>query len=151
MNLLMGLLNIASIIQHDDWDLSDKGTKDAERHQEKIDDSIRKNMKDVISEESIITKKRGRKVRIPVRGLKDYRFVHGSNDGQAGGAGQGEGEPGDVIDSQPKDGDGAPGDQEGIDYMEAEVDIDYLIEIMFEDLGLPNLQEKTRKEQLVTA
>jgi len=145
------------IVQHDDWDLSDKGAKDAERHQEKIDDSIRKNMKDVISEESIITKKRGKKVRIPVRGLKDYRFVHGSNDGQAGGAGQGEGEPGDIIDSQKKqqgdggDGNDKPGNQEGIDYMEAEVDIDYLIDIMFEDLGLPNLQEKTRKEQLVPA
>ena len=120
-----------SIVQHDDWDLSDKGAKDAERHQEKIDDSIRKNMKDVISEESIITKKRGKKVRIPVRGLKDYKFVHGSNDGQAGGVGQGEGEPGDIIDQQQKPdgpGDGSPGQTgKGTDYMEAEVDIDYLI------------------------
>jgi hypothetical protein len=142
-----------AIVQHDDWDLSDKGTKDAERHQEKIDDSIRKNMKDVISEESIITKKRGRKIRIPVRGLKDYRFVHGSNDGQAGGAGQGEGKPGDIIDSKDKEeGDGKPGQKgKGTDYMEAEVDIDYLIKIMFEDLGLPWIEEKTRKEQLVPA
>ena len=141
-----------SIVQHDYWDLSDKGQKDAERHQEKIDDSIRKNMKDVISEESIITKKRGRKVRVPVRGLKDYKFVHGSNDGNAGGVGQGEGEGGDVIDSQQKpgqDGNDEPGNEKGIDYMEAEVDIDYLIQIMFEDLGLPWIEEKTKKEQLV--
>jgi sporulation protein YhbH len=144
-----------SIVQHNDWDLSDKGAKDAERHQEKIDDSIRKNMKDVISEESIITRKRGKKVRIPVRGLKDYKFVHGSNDGQAGGVGQGKGKPGDIIDQQQKPGgdpsDGPCKEGEGSDYMEAEVDIDYLIQIMFEDLGLPWIEEKTRKEQLVPA
>lgn len=147
-----------SIVQHDDWDLSDKGSKDADRHHEKVDDSIRKNMKDVISEESIITRKRGRKIRIPIRGLKDYKFVHGSNDGQSGGVGQGEGKAGDIIDSQerPDQGQGEgkpgkPGDKAGFDYMEAEVDIDYLIKIMFEDLGLPYIEEKTRKEQLVPA
>ena len=60
-----------SIVVHDEWDFSEKGQKDAERHHEKIDDAIRKNVRDVIAEESIITKKRGKKVRIPVRGLKD--------------------------------------------------------------------------------
>lgn len=44
-----------AVIYHDDWDLSNKGRKDAERHQEKIDDAIRKNVRDVIGEESIIT------------------------------------------------------------------------------------------------
>ena len=33
--------------------------------------------------------------------------------------------------------------------METEVDIDYLIEIMFEDLGLPWIEEKTKKQQLI--
>jgi len=142
-----------AIVVHDDWDLSGKGKKDAERHRQKIDDAIRKNVKDVISEESIITRRKGKKVRIPVRGMRDYRFIYGSNDQNAGGVGQGEGEAGDIIDSQPKpggpgEGDKA-GDQKGIDYMETEVDIDYLIEIMFQDLGLPWIDEKTKKEQLV--
>ncbi len=83
-----------AIVVHDDWDLSEKGKKDAERHREKIDDAIRKNVKDVISEESIITKRKGKKVRIPVKGMRDYRFIYGSNDGAAGGVGQGEGEAG---------------------------------------------------------
>ena len=142
-----------SIVIHDDWDLSGKGKKDAERHREKIDDAIRKNVKDVISEESIITRKRGKKIRIPVRGMKDYRFIYGSNDGNAGGVGQGEGDAGDIIDSQPKPGSGEGADkagkQPGIDYMETEVDIDYLIEIMFKDLGLPWIEEKTKKQQLI--
>jgi len=151
-----------AVIHHPDWDLSERGKKDAERHQKKIDDAIRKSAKDVIAEESIITKKNGKKVRVPVKGLKDYRFVHGkrkkgSGEGDGGdgeGAGQGPGKPGDVIGRRPKQGDGQggdgkPGDQPGDDFIEAEVDIDYLIEVMFEDLGLPWIEEKLRANQLV--
>ena len=140
-----------AITDFTDWDLSDRGSKDAERHRGKIDDAIRKGVKDVISEESIITKRKGRKVRIPVRGLKDYRFVYG-NKGKNGsaGAGSGEGKPGDIVGQKDKkDGGNKPGNKEGNDYMEAEVDIDYLIDIMFQDLGLPWIEEKTKIEKLV--
>jgi len=138
---------------HDDWDLSEKGQKDAERHQDKIDDAIRKNVRDVIGEESIITQKGKRKVRIPVRGMKDYRFVHGDNKGPTAGVGQGDGKPGDIIDQKQRQQEGGkpdkPGDQRGEDYMEAEVDIDYLLKIMFEDLGLPWIEEKTKAAKMV--
>jgi sporulation protein YhbH len=141
------------IILHDDWDLSEKGIKDAERHQKKIDKSIRENVKDVIGEESIITNKGNRKVKIPVRGLKDYRFIYGQNEkGDKAGIGQGDTD-GDIIDSIPKPGqgkEGEPGKRPGIDYLEAEVDIDYLIKIMFDDLGLPWIEEKTKAQDLVT-
>ena len=148
MNLLAGLLNIGAIIQHDDWSLSERGKKDAERHREKIDDSIRKNVRDVIAEESIITKKKGRKVRIPVRGLKDFRFVYG-NENDGAGIGQGDGKEGDIIDQRgkPQQG-GKPGQGDG-EWMETEIDLDYLIDIMFDDLGLPWIEEKTKKEHLI--
>jgi sporulation protein YhbH len=134
----------------EDWGLSDRGEKDAERHRRKIDDAIRKNVKDVISEESIITKKRGRKVRIPVKGLKDYQFIYDNNKKGKGGVGQGEGEDGDVIARRDKsDRPGKPGNQPGDDTMEVEVNIDYLIDIMFQDLGLPWIDEKTKIEKLV--
>jgi len=136
---------------HDDWDLSEKGRKDAARHREKIDEHIRKNIQDVISEESIITKKQGKMVRVPVKGLKDYRFVYGHDGGAQGGVGQGEGDPGDVIARRRKKGDGdrKAGNAPGEDYMETEVDIDYLINIMFEDLGLPYIEDKTKAETLI--
>lgn len=143
-----------TIVQHDDWDLSEKGQKDAERHRQKIDKAIRENVRDVIGEESIITDRKGKKVKIPVRGLKDYRFIYGGNDGGAG-VGQGDGEGGDVIDQKPKPGQGnqpggrEAGDQPGVDYIETEVDIDYLIEIMFQDLGLPWIEEKKKAQHLV--
>jgi len=137
------------IIYHSDWGISDKGKKDAQRHREKIDDAIRKNARDVIGEESIITRKGKKIVKIPVRGMKDYRFIHGSKNGA--GAGQGEGKPGDIIAKRAKQGDpqkGA-GQEKGIDYMETEVEIDYLLKIMFEDLGLPWIEEKTKARQLI--
>jgi len=120
-------------------------------------------VRDVISEESIITRKRGKTVRIPVKGLKDYRFIHGKKtksnkgdgegdgEGFGEGAGQGPGKPGDVIKRRSKqDGkDAKPGNRPGEDYIEAEVDIDYLIKIMFEDLGLPWIEEKIKASTLV--
>jgi hypothetical protein len=141
------------ILDHSDWDLSEKGKSDAARHREKIDEHIRKNIKDAIAETPIITNRKGKTVKIPVKGLKDYRFIYGSGKkGQQGGVGQGEGNPGDIIERIPKrqKGEkGPPGQEPGIDYMETEVDIDYLIKIMFEDLGLPWIEEKTKAQQVV--
>jgi hypothetical protein len=143
-------------MDHGDWDLSEKGKNDAERHREKIDEHIRKNIKDAIAETPIITDRKGKKVKIPVKGLRDYKFVYGTNKkGQQGGVGQGEGAPGDIIEripKRPKGGDDqgkGAGQEPGVDYMETEVDIDYLIKIMFEDLGLPWIEEKTKARQLV--
>lgn len=152
-----------AIIYHDDWDLSERGKKDAERHHKKIDEAIRKQVRNVIADESIITQKRGKTVRIPVKGLKDYRFIYGKKkkgkgegegegDGgdQGQGAGQGPGKPGDIIGRREKEGDGqGVGNCPGEDYIEAEVDIDYLIQIMFQDLGLPWIEEKIKASQLV--
>jgi len=140
-----------SIVCHDNWDLSGKGQKDAQRHREKIDEHIRKSVRDVIGEESIITKKGGKTVKIPVKGLRDYRFVHGIDEEKRGGIGQGDGKAGDTIGRktfQP-DWNGKPVSERGEDYLETEVSIDYLIKIMFEDLGLPYIEEKTKVEQLV--
>lgn len=143
------------IIYHDDWDLSEKGVKDAERHREKIDDAIRKSVRDVIGEESIITRKGKKKIKITVKGMKDYRFIYGNEKGAGAGVGQGPGKPGDVIGRKPKKGQGqgksgqAGKDDPGDDVMETEVDIDYLLDIMFEDLGLPWIEEKTKSTEIV--
>ena len=139
-----------AIIDHSDWGLSEKGRKDADRHRQKIDKVIRENVRDAIADSSIITRKDGKTVRIPVKGLRDYRFVYGGGTG-GGGAGQGPAKPDDIISQRPRkrNDKGPPGSDPGIDYMETEVDIDYLLEIMFEDLGLPWIEEKTKAQQLI--
>jgi sporulation protein YhbH len=131
-----------TIVYHDTWE-TEKGLKDAKRHQEKIDEAIRKNVRDVIGNENIITEKGKKKVRVSVKGLKDYQFIY-ENTGKGGsGAGQGDGKAGDVIARRQKDGGGGAGLGHGDD-MEAEVDIDYLLDVMFEDLGLPWLDPKKK-------
>lgn len=131
-----------AIVFHTDWE-TEKGIRDAKRHQDKIDEAIRKNVRNVIGNESIITDKGKKRVRVSVRGLKDYRFIYATG-GQGGGVGQGDGKAGDIINRKQKDGcQGTGGLGHGED-MEAEVDIDYLLDIMFEDLGLPWLDPKKK-------
>lgn len=140
------------MIKKVDYDLfPHKGKKDAKRHRDKVKDAIKKNIADIIAEEPIITRKGKRTVKIPIRGLKSYKFIFDRGKGGGAGIGQGKGKPGDVIGrSGGKRGKGkGAGDEPGVDYFETEIDIEELIEMMLEDLGLPNLQKKGTQEILV--
>lgn len=138
-----------TIVYHDTWNI-DKGTKDASRHREKVDDAIRKNIQNVIGEESIITRKDGKRtVKVPVKGLKDYKFKYGKS-GIAG-VGQGDKKAGDILDERATgEGQGGGSGGRGEGYLETEVDIDYLLKIMFKDLGLPYLEEKDKASTIVS-
>jgi sporulation protein YhbH len=131
-----------------DAERSDRSAGDRLRHRQKVRESIRENIADIIAEESIIGKDRDRVIKVPLRGIKEYRFVFGDN---AAGAGQGEGETqeGQVVGKagqQPGKGDDMAGDRPGVDYYETEVTLEELIEIMFEDLELPNLERRALRE-----
>ncbi len=126
-----------------DAERSDRASGDRLRHREKIRQSIRENIADIVAEESIIGKSGDRVIKVPIRGIKEYRFVFGDN---TPGVGQGdEGtQPGQVVgrgEGQAPGGDRA-GDKPGVDYYETDVTLDELIEIMFEDLELPDLERK---------
>lgn len=138
-----------TIVFHDDWKIN-KGTRDAARHRKKVDKAIRDNIQNVIGEESIITRPDGKKtVKVPIRGLKDYKFIYGK--GGKAGVGQGDKKAGDIIAERGlQDGSGGAGSGEGLDYMETEVDIDYLLQIMFEDLGLPYLEDKDKASTIIS-
>lgn len=133
-----------------DAERSDRSAGDRLRHRQKIRESIRENISDIIAEESIIGKDRDRVIKVPLRGIKEYRFVFGEN---SSGSGQGEGDtrPGQVVGKagqQPGQGDDMAGDRPGVDYYETEVTLEELIEIMFEDLELPNLERRALREVL---
>lgn len=136
-----------------DYDSSPRGIADAARHREKIKEAIRRNLPDIISDEAIITRREDQIVRVPVRGVKSYRFIHRQSDGAKGGFGSGESEEGKVVGQRPKPGPGRPGkpgEEPGEDYLETEIDIAELIGMMLEDLGLPNLRKKEIQEEVVT-
>ncbi len=132
-----------------DAERSDRSAGDRLRHRQKVRESIRENIADIIAEESIIGKDKDRVIKVPLRGIKEYRFVFGDN---APGASQGDGDsrPGQVVGKTGKDrpgaGDEQAGDRPGVDYYETDVTLEELIEIMFEDLELPNLERRALRE-----
>lgn len=123
---------------------SDRSARDRERHRQLIREKIREGISDIIAEESIIGQNKNKKIKVPIKGIKEYQFIYGTNQK---GAGQGKGSEkrGDVIAKKVKgDGDqpGEAGDQPGEDIYETEITIDELIDIMFEDLELPLMEQK---------
>lgn len=127
---------------------SDRSARDRQRHRQKIRDSIRDNIADIVAEESIIGRDRDKIIKIPIRSIKEYRFIYGEN---APGVAQGDGEskPGDVVqrgDPGQPDGSGEAGNTPGVDAFETDITLEELVEIMFEDLELPDLQRKALRE-----
>ncbi len=126
----------------------EKGKRDARRHREKQKDVVKKKIKQIVSESSIITRKKGKTVKIPIREIviPDFKPGNRKDDGEdaQAGFGQGDGKKGDEIGRRPASGHepGKPGNEPGVDYIESEVDLEEVIEIMLEDLGLPNLRKK---------
>ena len=134
--------------RHSDAERSDRSAGDRLRHRQKVRQSIRENIADIIAEESIIGRDRDRVIKVPIRGIKEYRFVYGEN---TPGVGQGDGEsqPGQVIGKAAGQGDAGSdraGDRPGVDYYETDVTLEELIDIMFEDLELPDLERKKLRE-----
>ncbi len=142
-----------SAIGHDDWSLHRKGPADQQRHQQKIKEAVRKNLGQIVSEESIILSDGQKTIKVPIRSLDEYRFRFDHGSGQHTGAGDGDSQVGDVIGRTggrkakgPGRGPGEAGDTPGDDYYEADISIDELAALIFEDLGLPNLAEKRQQE-----
>ena len=125
---------------------SDRSAWDRKRHRQLVEDAIRKNMGGIIAEESIIGQSKDKKIKIPIRGLKEYQFIYGKNNGGTA-SGTGKEEKGQVIgkanDQQPgSGGPGQAGNEPGEDIYETEITIDELVGYLFEDLQLPDMERK---------
>lgn len=140
---------MVSTSQHD-WSLHRKGPVDQARHNEKIKEAIKENLPEIIAEESIITSNGKRLVKVPIRSLEEYRFRFDPHQGEKVGQGDGDSQVGDVIAKGPDSDKGGKGkqagDKPGTDFYEAEVTVDDLAELIFEDLGLPDLRPKATQE-----
>ncbi len=126
----------------------DRAGEDKRRHRELVEDAIKKNIGDIIAEESIIGQNKNKKVKIPIKGIKEYQFIYGKNKSGTG-SGTGEEKRGDKVgsdDMQEQDGTGQAGNQEGEDIYEIEVTIEELINYLFKDLDLPYMDRKKFSE-----
>lgn len=128
----------------------DRSVEDRRRHRELVEKSIKENIGSIISEESIIGKSKNKKIKIPIKGLKEYYFKYGRNQkGVVPGNGQeakGKKIPkGDYGEAKGQGEEGA-GNEEGEDIYETEVTIEEAISMLFEDLSLPYLEHKQFNE-----
>ena len=126
----------------------DRSASDRARHKKKIEKAIKESIKDVVAEESIIGQHGKKKIRIPVKGLKEYRFVYGENQQKSvGTAGNHHIKRGQKVSKRAtkptnKPGDSQPGDEEGEERYEVEITLEELAEYLFSDLELPDLEKK---------
>ncbi len=130
---------------------SDRSAGDRLRHRQKVREAIRANVADIIAEEAILTKTPDRVVKVSIRGIKEYRFVFEEMTPRVAAAGKGEVKPGQVVGAARDEEGGLPGagDRPGLDYYETDVTIEELVDLMFEDLQLPELERRKLREILV--
>lgn len=149
--------NSSFIVSREDWSLHRKGYQDQARHQEKVREALKQNLSDLVTDESIILSDGKQVVRVPIRSLDEYKFRYNYNKSKHVGQGDGDSKVGDVLGRDPSPGrkgngsgkDGQAGDQPGEDYYEAEISLEELEDMLFENLELPNLQRK-QQDQLKT-
>ncbi|MCA1566668.1 MAG: sporulation protein YhbH [Acidobacteria bacterium] len=136
-------------VQRNDWSLQRKGIIDQERHKDRVKEAIRKNLGSIVSNEAIILSDGKRSVKVPIRSLDEYKFRFDHRKRKHVGQGDGKTRVGDVLAREEGQGQGKgkgpAGQDAGAEYYEAEVNIDELAALIFEDLRLPFLEEKAKK------
>lgn len=137
------------VVSKEDWSLHRKGYQDQIRHQEKVKEIIKQNLPDLITEENIVMSDGKQIIKVPIRSLDEYRFIYNYQKQKHVGQGDGDSQVGDVLGRDPaqKPGQGEKaGDQPGQDIMEAEISIEDLEEMLFDQLELPNMKPKEQQD-----
>jgi uncharacterized protein len=127
------------------YDLFSRGARDWLRHDEKVRESVREQLPQIIAGGDVIDE-RARTVRVPVRMLEHYHFRL-RRPGESQGVGQGDAKPGDVLaESGPDRGareKGPGGQDEGEIRLLLEIKIDDIVDWLWEEMQLPNLKART--------
>lgn len=126
----------------------DRSIEDRRRHRQLVEKSIKENLGDILSEESIVGESKNKKFKIPIKGIKEYQFIYGKNS-KGVATGIGEEKRGDKIGNgknKPAQGNQGAGNDEGDDVYETEITLEELMDYISEDLNLPNLDQKKYSE-----
>jgi uncharacterized protein len=126
------------------YDLFSRGARDWLRHNDKVREAVRQRLPEIISGADVVGGG-SRTVRVPVRLLEHYRFRLRPADRESG-AGQGQASPGDVLRQADQPGQGQDkghGTTEGggLQFV-LELSIDDIVDWLWEELELPNLQPR---------
>ncbi len=139
--------------------LSDRSYKDRLGHWQLKKEAMRRNI-EIIAEETIIAKRGDEFVMVPIKEIKEFRFIYQEKSPQTGQSG-GDVKPGDIIgQSKDKEGktkggavgqqgskSGPGGDEPGIEmYEKVSIPYDELLDIIFDDIELPEVERKKLKD-----
>lgn len=126
------------------YELFSRGARDWLRHDEKVRDSVREHLPQIVAGADVISDG-AKTVRVPVRMLEHYHFRLRRPDDQEG-AGQGNAKPGDVLQNPNRQrgaGEKGPGGQdEGEVQLLLELKIDDIVDWLWEEMQLPNLKAR---------
>ena len=132
---------------------ADRSASDRARHKKKIEKAIRDGITDVVADESIIGHDGKKKIKIPVRGIKEWQFIFGDNEGhkQVGSAPGQDVQKGQVVKKgQQQQGQGnKAGKDKGEEMYEVEISLEELAEYLFDSLQLPDLDKKKFKKLIL--
>ena len=119
--------------------------QDHSRFREIIRGRIKENLRKYIQKGEMIGKKGKDLITIPVPSIDIPHFRYGHKD--QGGVGQGDGQPGTVLAPGAVEGDGKgkAGQGEGQHSLEVDLSLDELADILGEELALPRIQSKGKK------
>jgi sporulation protein YhbH len=127
--------------------------QDHARFRDIVRGKIRENLRKFISKGELIAKQGKDSVSVPIPQIDMPRFRFG--DKNSGGVGQGDGNPGDPVGESEADGDGESGkgkagQGEGDHALEVEVSLQELADILGEQLQLPRIENRGRRQILAS-
>jgi uncharacterized protein len=127
------------------YELFSRGARDWLRHNQKVREAVKGSLPEILSGDDLLSAPGGnRTVMVPVKFLEHSRFRLAEPASQQG-AGQGRGEPGDVLQPGRQEGERAAqsgGTENGEIRFVVEMKLDEIIDWVWEELKLPDLKPK---------
>jgi len=129
-------------MRHDWYDLFSRGARDWLRHNDKVREAVREHLPEALSAPDLMTAPGQRGVRVPLKLLEHARFRL-SDEHSTTGAGQGPGQPGDILRSPYfDDDDNGAGGEGGAVTLLMEFSVDEIMDWLWEELQLPQLEPR---------
>src|SRR5580698_3750471 len=122
--------------------------RDHQRFRKIVRGKVKSNLGKYISRGEMIGKKGRDFVSIPLPSIELPQFRYGQKG--SGGVGQGDGDPGQPLTAPQGDQPGGAGDQPGGHILEVDLTLEELADILGEELALPRIEPKGKKNIVTT-
>lgn len=135
-------------MRYDWYTLFSRGARDWLRHNDKVREAARQHLPNAIAAGELMTGAAGLGVQVPVRALEHARFRL-ARDYSSTGAGQGDGQPGDILRSPAMDQDdnAAAGVEGGEVTLPMAFSVNEILDSLWDELQLPLLEPRGRAAQ----